>query len=255
MKFDIPELVLPNKPDELIFLGFRGSIAHGTYIPKEDPNSIDDKDIIGVYIKPLTHYLGFGGKEHKEKFHGVWDAVSYELRKLCGLLLKSNPNVLSLLFLNEKMIIKSSAIWEQFLKEKDLFISKDAYYSFSGYAKGQLHRMTHMQFQGYMGPKRRRIVEKFGYDVKNASHLIRLLKMGIEYLDTGILNVDRTNIDVEEIIDIKTGKWKLEDVKKYAEELFEKSKQAYDKSTLPIRPDRKAIELWLVKNLMDYHKL
>ena len=255
MKHDIPDLVLPDKPDELIFLAFRGSIAHGTYIPKEDPNSIDDKDIIGVYIKALTHYLGFGGKEHKEKFHGVWDAVSYEFRKLCGLLLKSNPNVLSLLFLNEKMVIKSSAIWEQFLKQKDLFISKDAYYSFSGYAKGQLHRMTHMQFEGYMGPKRRRIVEKYGYDVKNASHLIRLLKMGIEYLDTGILNVDRTNIDAEEIIAIKTGKWKLEDVKKYSEDLFEKSKQAYDKSTLPIRPDRKAIELWLVKILMDYHNV
>lgn len=252
---EIPDLILPQKPDDLIFLCFRGSISHGTYIPSDQPTSIDDKDIIGVYIKPLIHYLGFGGKEHKEKTHEKWDAISYELRKLCSLLLKSNPNVLCLLFADEKMIIKSSAIWEQFLKQKDLFISKEAYYSFSGYAKGQLHRMTHMQFEGYMGPKRRRIVEKFGYDVKNASHLIRLLKMGIEYLDTGILNVDRTNIDAEEIIDIKTGKWKLEDIKKYSEDLFEKSKQAYDKSSLPIRPDRKAVELWLLKTMLDYHEL
>lgn len=255
MKFDIPELILPNKPDTLIFLCFRGSISHGTYIPNSDPNSIDDKDIIGCYIKPLNHYFGFGGNEHKEKSHGKWDSICYEIRKLTNLLMKSNPNVLMVLFMNEKMIIKSSEIWEQFVKQKHLFISKQAYHSFAGYASGQFHRMTHMQFEGYMGPKRRKIVEKFGYDVKNASHLIRLLKMCIEYLDSGILNVDRTTIDAEELIDIKTGKWTLEAVKDYSTELFDLAKQAYDKSELPERPDIKGIENWLVKNIMDFHKI
>jgi hypothetical protein len=30
------------------------------YVPKSDPDSIDDKDVMGVYIGPLEHYLGFG---------------------------------------------------------------------------------------------------------------------------------------------------------------------------------------------------
>src|SRR6267142_5787123 len=39
------------------------SVAHRTYAPKNDADSIDDKDIMGVYIGPLEHYLGFGRKE------------------------------------------------------------------------------------------------------------------------------------------------------------------------------------------------
>lgn len=31
--------------------GFRGSQAHGTYIPSDDPNSIDDIDYMGIYVK------------------------------------------------------------------------------------------------------------------------------------------------------------------------------------------------------------
>ena len=62
-------------PDNLILLGYRGSIAHGMYVPSSDPNSIDDKDIMGVFIAPVEHYLGFGRDEHKEVFAGEWDAV------------------------------------------------------------------------------------------------------------------------------------------------------------------------------------
>ena len=37
------------------------------YVPKNDPDSIDDKNIMGVYIGPLEHYLGFGRKELYEQ--------------------------------------------------------------------------------------------------------------------------------------------------------------------------------------------
>src|SRR6267142_5072455 len=43
------------------------SVAHRTYAPKNDADSIDDKDIMGVYIGPLEHYLGFGRKEVYEQ--------------------------------------------------------------------------------------------------------------------------------------------------------------------------------------------
>jgi hypothetical protein len=57
----------------LISLCWRGSVAHGMYVPKTDPDSIDDKDIMGVYIGPLEHYLGFGRKEVYEQWEGEWD--------------------------------------------------------------------------------------------------------------------------------------------------------------------------------------
>lgn len=233
-------------PKNLIHLGFRGSIAYGTYVPSDQPNSIDDKDIMGVYLNPIEHYLGFGLSEHKEKFIGHWDAVSYELRKMFGLLLKQNPNVLGQLWLPEDRVIMSSVWWEKIIDNRHLFASKLAYKSFAGYASGQLHRMTHMAFEGYMGPKRRKLVRKFGYDVKNASHLIRLLRQSIEFLNTGTMLVDRTDIDAEELISIKSGKWKLEKVKKEAERLFQQAKNARDKSFLPEKPDYQKIQDLLI---------
>ena len=92
-------------PDGLILLGYRGSIAHNMYVPKSNPDSIDDKDIMGVYVAPREHYLGFGRPQVKERFIGEWDAVSYEARKFIGLLLNCNPNVLSMLWLADRHII------------------------------------------------------------------------------------------------------------------------------------------------------
>jgi predicted nucleotidyltransferase len=74
------------------------------YVPKSDPDSIDDKDVMGVYIGPLEHYIGFGRRDVYEKWEGEWDCVFYEVRKFIGLLLNCNPNVLSLLWLNSNGI-------------------------------------------------------------------------------------------------------------------------------------------------------
>jgi DNA relaxase NicK len=46
---------------------------------------------------------------------------------------------------------------------------------------------------GYMGKKRRELVVRVGYDAKNAAHLIRLLRMGIEFLTEGTLYVERAD--------------------------------------------------------------
>lgn len=39
-----------------------------------------------------------------------------------------------------------------------------------------------------MGEKRKQLVAKHGYDTKNASHLIRLLRMGMEFLTVEEIN-------------------------------------------------------------------
>ena len=228
-------------PDDLIFLGYRGSIAHGMYVPNFDPNSIDDKDVMGVYIAPECHYLGTKKvKDVREKWYKEWDCVYYEFLKLVGLLEKGNPNVLSLLWLDDRYVIAKTSMWDAFVEHRDAFSSKSVYHSFVGYAHGQLHRMTHMAFEGYMGEKRKALVEKYGYDCKNAAHLIRLLKMGIEFLTEGVLYVERRN-DATQLLEIKKGEWTLEAVKKEAERLFALCEQAYIHSPLPAKPDTERI--------------
>ena len=94
-------------------------------------------------------------------------------------------------------------------------------------------------FKGYMGDKRKKLVQKFGYDTKNASHLIRLLRMGTEFLLEGDLKVFRD--DAQELLDIKLGKWSLDEVKKEANNLFGFAKEAYELSPLNANVDRNLI--------------
>lgn len=290
-------------PDNLILLGWRGSVAHGMYVPNTDPDSIDDKDVMGVYVGPVEHYLGFGRGDVKEKWEGPYDCVFYELRKMVSLLLNCNPNVLSLLWLKENSIIYMDLIGNRLRENKDIFITKKAYHSFNGYAYGQFKRMTHMNqdtlgeigtrkvqllsmgcsevngelnlpsgasdelvnkkkqydemrgkyYKGYMGDKRRQLVERFGYDTKNAAHLIRILRMGIEFLTDGTLYVERE--DKQELMNIKQGLWPLDKVKTEAERLFALASEAHVRSPLPPEPDRKRAERLVVEMVSDFHKL
>jgi predicted nucleotidyltransferase len=308
-----PEQVDRLLPEGLISLCWRGSVAHGMYVPKSDPDSIDDKDVMGVYIGPLEHYLGFGRKDVYEQWEGEWDCVFYELRKFIGLLLNCNPNVLSLLWLKRNGIIYESELGNRLRDHRDLFVTKKAFHSFSGYAHAQFKKMisfnqqaqelmTQLEEQltgfgidpdscdaghslrrldgqpfvgattemmevvkryrgerrryysgGYMGQKRRELVRRVGYDAKNAAHLIRLLRMGIEFLTERTMHVERA--DGPELLEIKRGAWPLEKVKAEAERLFQLSQEAYVRSSLPPEPDRDRAERLCVEMISTYHNL
>jgi len=128
-------------PEGLISLCWRGSVAHGMYVPKSDPDSIDDKDVMGVFTSaPIEHYLGFGRQDVYEKWEGEWDCVFYELRKFIGLLLNCNPNVLSLLWLKDNGIF-TRVRWAVCFAKPRPVVTKKAYHSFSGYANDQFKKM------------------------------------------------------------------------------------------------------------------
>jgi predicted nucleotidyltransferase len=300
-------------PDGLISLCWRGSIAHGMFVPSNNPDSIDDKDVIGIFVNPVEHYLGFGRKDVREKWEGAYDCVFYEVRKMISLLLQCNPNVLSVLWLKSNGIIWESLLGHRLREARDLFVTKKAYHSFNGYAYSQLKRMNAFNQEaqelmasledqlrnldidpdsadegdalrrldgssfsgasheimevvkryrgernryysgGYMGAKRRELVRRHGYDCKNAAHLIRLLRMGIEFLTEGTLYVERE--DKHELMHIKQGGWSLEKVNTEADRLFKLAEEAYVRSSLAPEPDRKAAERLCVSIVRDYHKM
>lgn len=165
-------------PEKTVLLGYVGSIAHGTHIPNDDPDSIDDRDVMGVCIAPDACYFGLQNFEQRQRQYKEWDVVVYEIKKYFRFLLKQNPNVISLLWLTDNHYLHIGPVGKTLLENRNIFSSKQAYHSFVGYAHAQLHRMEHWKFEGYMGQKRKQIVERFGYDAKNAGHLIRLLRMG-----------------------------------------------------------------------------
>lgn len=238
----IPKNLLRDRPELsewCILHTYRGSIAHGMYIPKSDPNSIDDKDTMAVCVPPPDYYVGlqsFARRGTREIKYREWDIVVYEAKKAINLLLKGNPNVLSLLWVSPNHYIKRTPAGDLLVENRQIFVGRHVYRSFVGYAHAQLHRMTHHAFEGYMGAKRKELVEKFGYDVKNAGHLVRLLRMGIEFLRDGELYVERH--DAQQLLEIKRGEWALERVQEEASRLFRLAEETYLKCTLPKGPDR-----------------
>lgn len=296
----------------LLVLATMGSHSHGTYIPPSGPNAIDDADMMGFVVPPLDYHLGLPRWEHWRMQYEELDVVLYSLEKAVRLLLKSNPNILGILWLRDEDYIYADELFDYGLMDnRDVFSALTAATAFSGYAYGQLKRMEafniermneyekytteivrrgigagyqdpvrelldadsnkvkhlaldwslrqdyllefrklHRQhFSGYMGEKRKSMVRQFEYDVKNAAHLIRLLRMGKEFLETGILQVYRT-ADADELRDIKQGKWTLEQVKFEAESLFNQIRAAERDSKLPARPDEKAANALLISTQM-----
>lgn len=242
-----PEEVKKIVPPGTILLAYRGSISHGMYTPPSDPDSIDDKDILGVCVATERDYFGLGNFEQREVFLGCWDSVIYEARKFVRLLMQANPNVLSLLWNEPRHFLVAEQEGLDLLAARQMFVSRKAYHAFTGYAYSQLKKMQNGACQGYMGDKRKKLVDKFGYDTKNAAHLIRLLRMGIEFLRDGRLYVDRGLVgDAPQLLSIKRGEWPLGQVKGEADALFARAATAYDECKLPAGPDRDGIERLLV---------
>lgn len=237
-----------------ILLGYRGSIAHGMYLPGSDPNSVDDRDVMGVFVAPLACYTGLSKDEGQEWQAGEWDVVVYELRKYIRLLLKCNPNVMSLLWLRPEDHIVRTPFGEELIRNRDQFSSRLAYKSFCGYAESQFRKMDRgNKYLGYMGARRKALVDKYGYDIKNAAHLIRLLRMGLEFLKTGELTVYRP--DSEELLTIKHGKWSKQKVLEEAGRLFAEMEEAVKVSPLPEKPSFEMAEMTCMGIIRDYYRL
>jgi len=236
-----------------IVSAYRGSISHGMYMPNKNDNSIDDKDIMSICIPPIDYYFGLKHYHNRgtiEIKQNEWDIVIYEFKKAIQLLKKGNPNILSILWLNEEDYIHQTESFITLIDNKSLFIGKHIYHSFIGYAKGQLYKMTHFKkYDGYMGNKRKRLVDKYGYDTKNASHLIRLLRMGIEFLNEGKLYIKR--YDACELLEIKKGEWELKKVEEEAQRLFKIAELSYVHSKLPDNCDENGINKICIKILKD----
>ncbi len=95
-------------------------------------------------------------------------------------------------------------------------------------------------------PARHELEVKSGYDTKHASHLVRLMRMGLEILTDHRVVVKRP--DREEILAVKNGAWSYEKVMEFAKDMQVKLDEAYKTTTLP-----KSVDYVKVNAL--YHRL
>lgn len=122
-------------PDECFYLGYRGSVAHGMYVPPDNPDSIDDIDLMGFVVGGEETYFGlheWGSRGTKEIKLGQYDIVLYEARKAVSLLLQGNPNIMSMLWLEERHRLIVDPIARELLAHRDYFVGKHVYNAFAG---------------------------------------------------------------------------------------------------------------------------
>jgi predicted nucleotidyltransferase len=221
-----------------------GSNLYGTAGPESDD------DYVGFFMVDEQYTLGLDGVETvefktnssdsgKRNGKGDLDCTLHSLHKFLKLLLNNNPNMLELLFAPENCLVHANEYGKAVMEASNLFVSLKCYHSFRGYVHEQQRRLGAGLSSGN-NSGRRDLIEKFGYDVKMASHVLRLNIEACELLKTG-----RVSFPLKEnqlVRDVKYGNWPGEEglakFHKKADHLGEMLDLVYASSELPHDPNR-----------------
>jgi len=287
-----------------------------------------DLDLFGIFMPSEEIVYGFqqcnavdlGTTAKDDTGRNTKDAVDrklHEFRKFVRLAMQNNPNILHVLFADEKNIVFKNEIGERLLNIAHVFPHKGAHHRFVKYADSQRHKMRikpanyaalerglnhlgvwqddavladvvasckrcnddlfvdlgsgkHVQCgdlhfeRGVFVKKAKRMIRerlskassrsvmftKYGFDVKFASNLIQLLMEGIELMETGRIQFPLAYAD--KILDIKAGKYAADEIMKWADDLVEDARVAYDKSSLPKEPRSMYIEKFVIDEVRDF---
>jgi predicted nucleotidyltransferase len=237
-----------------------GSVAYG--VAGDD----SDSDIYGFCIPPKEmifphlngEIMGFGRQikrfeqwqEHHiqdENAGKEYDFQIYSIVKYFQLCMENNPNMVDALFVPERCIIHCSAIGNIVRENRRLFLHRGCWHKFRGYSYSQLHKMSTKSPE--VGSKREESIKKFGFDVKFAYHVVRLIYEVEQILTTQDLNLESNS---EMLKAIRRGEWTEQRIIDFFEQKEKALNKAYEESTLPYSPDEQKIKKLLLECL-EHH--
>lgn len=239
------------------YLTYMGSVAYGV----SSDNS--DLDIYGFCIPPkrilFPHTAGviqgFGNQGEKfdqwQQHHMLevgaqqtYDAQVYNIVKYFQLCMDNNPNMIDSLFTPERCVCYISEIGQKVRDNRKIFLHKGLWPKFKGYAYSQVHKMQIKTPEP--GSKRIEYIEKYGYDVKFAYHVVRLLDECEQALTTGDIDLER---DRERLKSIRRGEWKENEILEFFKAKEKDLERALANSKLPEEPNEPAIKELLTECL------
>lgn len=181
---------------------------------------------------------------------GDIDVVVSHINKFVRDAMNGVPNNLDILFCRDQDIIYIDEFGKELRSMRKEFLSKNLKHKFGGYANSQKHKII---IKKGNGSGRQDLVDKFGYDTKFAMHAVRLLTSAIEILDTGDYCTFRPNR--EHLLDIRNGKFTLDEVLAEIDKLDEQLENSFEKSSLPETCNFNKINNWLIdfnRRALDY---
>lgn len=249
-----------------IYLTTMGSVAYG--VANYESGDLSDFDVYGVCVPQkgvvFPHLegeiLGFGRQVKRFEqwqVHHVFDPDAlagkgrmydfsvYNIVKYFTLLMENNPNIIDSIFTPQDCVLHITQVGNMIRENRNLFLHKGCWHKFKGYAYSQVHKMSSKSPEG----KRVEIRDRFGYDVKFAYHVVRLLNEVEQILTEGTLDLRRNN---EQLKSIRRGEWKEEDIVRYFNDKERQLEELYHNSKLPWGPDEPAIKQLLL-NCLEQH--
>jgi predicted nucleotidyltransferase len=229
-----------------------GSGVHGIAIA-----GTDDHDEMGIFIEPpacviglrapADHYVFRTQPEGARSQPGDTDLVMYSLRKYLRLATKGNPTALLPLFAPVESVLAMTPLGEELRALAPALLSRRAVHRFLGYMNAQRDRLLGVT-HGHV-PNRPELVARYGYDVKYASHALRLAYQGLEITRDGRLTLPMPAAERERVLRVKRG-----DVPALAEVIAEirdlqsdiEDRLATGNTPLPEGPDVDTISEWSV---------
>jgi uncharacterized protein len=230
-----------------------GSGVHGIAIA-----GTDDHDEMGVYVEPaalvlgtrqvVEHYIYRTQPEGHRSGPGDTDLVVYSLRKFLRLATKGNPTALLPLYAPAEAIVVTTPLGQELRALAPAVLSRHAARRFLGYLNAQRDRLQGHGRRSHL-PNRPELVARYGYDVKYASHALRLAYQGLEVVRDGRLTLPMPEPERERVLRVKRGEVKelsevldeITSVQSTVEELI-----AAGRTPLPPEPDLDTVSAWSV---------
>lgn len=262
-------------PSNCLYLTIMGSMAYGV-ANTNDEDVQSDFDLYGFCIPPkeivFPHLSGaiWGFGKYKEgmpsnhfnqfqKHHvfdqsarsgkgRMYDLSIYNIVRYFQLCMECNPNMIDSLFTPEWAVQHTTQVGVMVRENRHLFLHQGICDRFKGYAYSQVHKMKTKSPEP--GSKRAEIREEFGFDVKFAYHVVRLLNEAEQLLREGDLDLLRNR---EMLKSIRRGEWTEEQILEYFEKKRVELEDLRAKSPLPIRADQNAIRDLLVRCLESHY--
>jgi len=243
-----------------------GSVAYGV------SSDTSDVDVYGFCTPPkdvvfphLTGEIqGFGRQkkrfdqyqQHHVPVHGkrgpedtVYDLTIYNIVKYFSLCMENNPNMLDSLFVPQTCVLYINQIGNMVREKRHQFLHKGCWHKLKGYAYSQLHKMAGKK--PVPGSNRAALREQYGFDVKFAYHVVRLLSQAEQILATGDLDL-REKGRREHMKAVRRGEVPEEDIRKWASEKEKSLEKLYETSKLPYSPDESVIKQLLL-DCLEHH--
>ncbi len=197
--------------DNIILLTTGGSHAYGTNVEGSD------LDLRGITLESENEILGLSNFEQFEN-HAT-DTTIYGLKKIVGLLLNTNPNVVEMLGTKDEHIFILSKEGKLLKDNIDLFLSKKAMHSFGGYATAQLRRLQNaLARDNYpQVEKEKHILSSINNQMKHLQE--NYTKFTNEDIRLYIDETDRDDYEEEIYMDIRLTHYPLRDFKSIYSEM------------------------------------